>query len=347
MIFIADNDSSGHHKLYYDELLKIDGVKLLLDENDFKPRKNLPGYFLSRIFFVYRSVKRALKGDGALLHFLYLDALYVACFFLKIKKRGLRLTGTLHQLPQNEKKMRLLRRFAENFDYIVVHSDYIKSILVKSGIENVEVIDYPVFHALKLEGRETIRRREGLQPEQIVLSALGGTRHDKGLDILLEAFKYLPSPSKERLFLNVVGREEYFKKDYICEKMQSYSIVGRVKTEFLTDQEFQENVILSDLLVIPYRRYFNGNSGPMIEAAFRDIPVIGTDYGNLGTLVRVNELGYTFEAENSRKLAEQLDLFVKQGWQPGAKSALYKSKLTVEVFRTAYERLYKKLVEKN
>lgn len=348
MVFIADNDSSGHHKLYYDELLKIDGVELLLEERAFRPRSNIFGYFTSRIGFVRRSLKEALKRGGGkgVLHFLYLDALYVACFFMKLKKRGLRLTATLHQLPQNAKKMGLLKKFARKLDSIVVHSEYIKAVLLSNNIENVEVIDYPVFHSLPLDERETIRSREGLTPGQTVLSALGGTRHDKGLDILLESFKYLAPALKERLFLNVVGSEEHFKKDYILEMMESYTVKGRVKTEFLSDREFQENVVLSDLVVIPYRKYFNGNSGPMIEAVFRDIPVIGTDYGNLGALVRDNELGYTFEAEKPEELAAKLELFLKEGWQPGKKSTLYKSKLTVDVFRSSYEIIYRKLAGK-
>ena len=83
---------------------------------------------------------------------------------------------------------------------VILHSEFIKEKLNKLGLTNVYYIDYPSFYDYSsLAPRKELRKQAGLTGNDIVLTALGGIRHDKGLDILLEAFKYLDKTEKQGL----------------------------------------------------------------------------------------------------------------------------------------------------
>lgn len=84
--------------------------------------------------------------------------------------------GTLHLIPKDKFRSRLLRRFSKRFLYIIVHSEFLKDELDKIGINNVKVIDYPSFINI-----DTLSSLEAMERKEIIISCLGGTRNDKGL----------------------------------------------------------------------------------------------------------------------------------------------------------------------
>lgn len=344
-VYLADNILSGHHKVYLDTLLQIDNTVDISEETSFTMNKKNLKYIIDRSKFINKMLRRIELDDfngEKILHLLYLDNLYTIPFWGKLYDKNLKVIATLHHLPQTPFKMMMLKNFSKKIDVIIVHSEYSKLQLIENGICNVEVVDYPSFYDYsKFSSKNEIREQLAMPHDRIVLSVLGGTRYDKGLDILLESFKYVNENVKNKVLLNIVGKEETYTKEFINNKIKEYNINTRIELGFVEDDDFCKNVLISDFVVLPYREIFTGNSGPMTEAIVNNIPVIGPDYGNLGYLIKKNNLGFVFEVEQPDALAAVINEIPYIG--RCSINADYIKKLTKEEFLTLYAYLYENI----
>ena len=108
---------------------------------------------------------------------------------------------------------------------LVVHTKSLKADLDAMGLSNIVQIDYPEFMDIK-----SIPRNDALAELEItvndgdkVLLSLGGTRSDKGLDILLEALK------------TVKGNF----RDFILNKISSYESRVSLMLEYLDEKNLR------------------------------------------------------------------------------------------------------------
>ncbi len=127
--------------------------------------------------------------------------------------------------------------------------------------------------------KQACRVRLGLPSERIILLFFGELRESKGPDVLLEAAHLLPAEVD----------------------------LGRVPDE-LVSVYFQA----ADAIVLPYRRSFLATSGVLQWAAAARKPVIATDVGDVGDLVRRYRLGLVVEPENPKRLAETVGQYVRE-----------------------------------
>ncbi|OPA80470.1 hypothetical protein BVG16_07005 [Paenibacillus selenitireducens] len=341
-VYLSDNSLSGHHKSYLDALVKIECTDNISEQITFEQTKGRLIYHTERLKYINNAIRKAQIDEYRglkIVHFLYLDNLYTSLFssaFFKSDK--IRLIGTLHHIPQKKVKLFMLKIFAKKLDKIVVHSEYSKQELNNSGINNVEFINYPSFYDYsKCSSKETIRNEFGIDQQQIVLTAIGGTRFDKGLDILLDSVALLEPNERKRILLNIVGKEEIFKKGYILEKCSENGIDSRVKLEYLSDEDFMKNIKISDAIVLPYRKVFSGNSGPMTEAIVNNIPIISPEEGNLGYITSKLSLGVTFESENVKSLSKTIKKVINEGFDLGVN---HTDEFHVMKFTEKYKTIY-------
>lgn len=332
---LIDNSIEGHHSIYQKCLSKIKNTKLIVKEVNLSLKKN-KFKFLKKILEIIEIEK---NED---IHFLTLDYLYKYPLLKKLNKNRI-VIGTLHKEPNTYLKKILLKNFSRKITKIVVHSEFTKDELNKIGVFNVEVVEYPSFYDYSKFKRENLKKKENLE-KKIVISCLGGTRFDKGLDILLEAFEYIEEEVKSKVILNIVGKEEYFQKSYINKMAKKNNINLREKYNFVTDEEFMKNVLLTDIMIMPYRKIFGGNSGPMTEAIVNKIPSIVPSNSNIGNLVQKYDLGETFEVENSKDLGRVLSKMIKEKREYFKTE--YDKKLTVDNFIKKHRKLYEQIVGK-
>lgn len=329
---LIDNSIEGHHYGYQQKLLEIKETELILKKTNLSLKKDKLNYF-----FKIQKLLNLEKNKS--IHFLTLDYLYKYPLIKKLNKNRVVL-GTLHKEPNSFIKKILLKNFSKKITKIIVHSEFTKEELNKIGIYNVEVIEYPSFYDYSKLKKENLKRQENLE-QKIVISCLGGTRFDKALDILLDAFEYIEKEIKNKLILNIVGKEEYFKRDYIRKKAKENNISLKEEYGFVTDEEFMKNVLLTDIMVMPYRKIFGGNSGPMTEAIVNKIPSIVPLNSNIGNLVQKYDLGETFEAENSKDLGRVLSKMIKE--KKEYFKTEYDKKLTVDNFLKKHRKLYEQI----
>lgn len=326
-ILLIETSDDGHHKVYSNTLKEnLDNISFKI-----KPIKNKSNKFLDFINrYIY--LRSLLKYDYTVIHHLYGDILYIFPLFKKKKNFII----TLHHIPENKIKMKLLKLFSKKISKIVVHSEYSKIQLIKNGIKNVEHIEYPSFYNYDNIQKKSINNKK-------VLSLLGGTRKDKGLDIFLESLSFLEDRIKEKIFINIKGKEGFFKFEDIKKILKAVNVEHEIDLRFISDEEFQTNIEISDAIILPYRKIFTGNSGPMTEGVVREKCIIAPDYGNLGYLTKKYNLGYTFKSEDPKSLADSIEKFIDKGWFPNQESKKYKDKLNVKYFIESHKKLYTKL----
>ena len=223
-------------------------------------------------------------------------------------------------------------------DSVVVHSAYLQKKLLSWGIRNAKHIEYPQFgtHDYPMEEARAAWQLDLTTP---VITSLGSTRHDKGLDILLEALAKVRKPFQ----LLIAGEPSYFGEDFIQEKIRPYRDGVRLHLKYLSDEELAQAVCASDIIALPYRKKFDGASGPLGDGVVHSKLIVGSNHGNLGSTIRENHLGYTFETENPESLAEVLEQALDRKWKPDETYLAYRKLLSPERFQGEYTRLYREL----
>lgn len=231
------------------------------------------------------------------------------------------------------------RCIAWHADSVVVHSEYIQQKLCSHGIRNAVHIEYPQFGTI-FYPMEEARAHWQLRQDIPVIACIGGTRHDKGLDILLEALGKVNKPFQ----LLVAGKAEHFSEAYIREHTQSYSDCVHLHMRFLTDEELASAVCAADVIALPYRRKFDGASGPLGDGVVHSKMIVGPNHGNLGDTISRNHLGYTFETENPDSLAEVLNRALGEKWEPDELYAEYQKMISADRFQARYSVLYREVI---
>ena len=346
MIYLIEKnkDKFGHFYLYLNSLLKIRGTKALQIPSTTRNSKRYLKIF--DILQYYSDLRKQLLAvpKGNIAHILYADIYYkIPLFSSSLLKRNKTIV-TMHSCPNGKLKHFLMKNFCKRVEAVVVHSDYIKHQMETIGLKNVICIDYPSFYDYtKVETKNNLRRKYQIADDCIIFSALGGIRQDKGLDILLNAFKYIDDKHKNKIILNVAGRAcSFLDEGKITETANKYKINTRLTIRPLTDAEFMENVIISDYMVMPYRGNMTGNSGPMTEAIVNGIPSIVPANTNLGIMAIDNHVGLTFIQENEKSLAEALISACDNKYVCDDN---YCNRLTEETFLSKYKKLYENIMQ--
>lgn len=334
-VYLVDNANDGHHEIYQKTLNNIQNTEILNKICKLHDVKSNPikAYKERRDFIKEINI----KTTDNIVHFLYIDSLYKCPFISGKLKKNKKYIGTLHWIPNDLFRVFLLKRFSKKMEYIVVHSEFLKKQLEDKGIKNVKCIDYPSF--IKCNDLNNNK-----QKDKVIISCLGGTRLDKGLDILLESFKYINNNCKDKLQFNICGIEQDIKYNDIILAAEKNNVIITYKNKFLTDAEYENEIIKSDVILLPYKKIFSGNSGPMTDGIYANKYILGPNEGNLGYLINKYNLGMTFEQENPIDLANKISLLVNENLH---RNSEYRERLNIETFLKLYKNIYNKLLNKD
>ncbi|UZJ79344.1 glycosyltransferase [Fictibacillus sp. KU28468] len=367
-ILFFDTSNQGHHFLYNKAVIKGLGKsgdinpfyycplqnveqkafhlnKTAIPKRIFKENSNL-----DRLFLLFSSLTWAKKNKISHIHLLYLDSLFL-CFMILLPLLmilNIKITATLHWLPQRKSKQFILKSIVRLglLKKIIVHGNYTKDRVIeligyKNGNKVISII-YPNLHPEKRLDMILLekfnRRLEGIKKP--ILLSFGGLRHDKGIDILLKSLSLV----KGNFTLIVAGKEDYFSKEDIKNMINKYKLSDKVFTniKFIPDEELPLYFNFTDIVVLPYRKYFSGQSGPLTEGVTRFKPIIGPNNGEIGYTIKNYKLGTTFEAENVIDLSycitdtiRNLEVLKKE---IKINQYNYQSFLTVESFVKSYKK---------
>lgn len=248
---------------------------------------------------------------------------------------------TYHHMVFTKMKQVAIRNMFRHSAYGVVHTDYLLGQLTAIGIENAKCVYYPMLDAISAKTTEAAKAYFSVKGDYPVLGVIGGTQSYKGLDILLGGLNQVKYPCT----LFVAGVERAFGREYI-EKTITNSLVDQcILLRGLSDEEFADAVQASDIVMLPYRKEFDGASGPLVSAAIHRKPIIAANHGSLGDIVTRYDLGACFESENETSLAEVLNQYLGNIDRLPCHPESFCEQLTVDAFQNAYGEIYEKAVQ--
>ena len=199
----------------------------------------------------------------------------------KLRKSGIKTVALMHNVTAHDKipmQNRLLGKFADKFSgFIVLNSKSAEELRTIKPDAIQQVIQHP-FYDHYGDRLDTITAKEklGISSESNVILFFGFIRPYKGLDILIEAMKYLD----DKYVLLIAG--EPYGDFSIYEKLISDSdlsskVIRHVR--YIPESEIPLFFSASDVCVLPYRSATQ--SGITGIAYHFDLPVIASGAGGL------------------------------------------------------------------
>ncbi len=342
-ILYVDSQINGHHFTYMASLLKATEDTVIC-----VPKTDLYEGMAGKTYFVdtfdgpvsylkwIRKIKKIVKAEKPdIVHFLYGDDIY-RYFGVGLGSIKSRVIVTAHQIRRSRLRDISFKSIGRKSDTVVVHTAKLKRDFYGMGIKNTVHVEYPKFNEVAPVDKKTAYNQLNIESDAPVLLAIGGTRYDKGLDILLDALKNVKAP----FHLIIAGKEEFITRDVINEKIADYKDKVSIFLEFLSDEKFALCLNACDIVVLPYRRSFDGASGPLGEGVALGKIVIGSNHGSLGSLITENHLGYAFECESVVSLTEALEKALTEPYRKDESYLCYKKSLSPEYFIEKYKTLY-------
>lgn len=340
-IILIDYSSEGHHASYTSTLLnglkngghnvlligELNWVNRFADSVDSVFPVNIGNLNCGRLFneinkylFLLKCIRKARSLSPEIVHFLYLDHFVLAsAFALRVERFQVRYT--LHwgyMLPEfsfgifNKIKSRveccLLNRLARKGGRAMVHSRAMQKRL--SQVTNINSFDYVPYPLQKLElvdrdlARRFVEGATGLgQVDRIVL-VFGDTRYDKGADIAVRALDYLP----KHYHLLIAGKADAYDEGKLARLAEVLDVRNRlhIHSRYILDSEIPLYFKGADVVLIPYRRQFAGQSGPLTIAASMGIPVAASNLLVLTETILSYDLGTVFIPDDPMNLAISL-----------------------------------------
>ena len=228
------------------------------------------------------------------------------------KLRGKKIILTVHNIVPHERnvfKILLNKSVFALGDAYIVHTqrnqDELRPLV---GNRPIHVIPHGlIVNPTRGVSQADARCQFNIHESDKILLYFGHIRNYKGLDIALKALARIMDP---RVKLLIAGQcwEKWSKYDKIIRDNQLQNRVI-AKMGFIKTQEIEPLFMASDLVVLPYK-HFNAQSGVGALALPLGIPMIVSNTGGLGDLVR--DEACLFEPNNEKELARKIERILQE-----------------------------------
>ncbi|MGE6567071.1 glycosyltransferase [Shewanella vesiculosa] len=320
-IVLVDPFSTGHHIDYATNVIKSAiksnmSITLICNSNmsnalgDLVDKVivvelNVQGRFLFRELSKIKYIKEIEKlinvENPKIVHFLYADRFYRALNLL-CTKTSISYYATCHWFYMlsefSESNISKILAMFERFCIrklvskqwrILTHSNEgSKRLLCDTSF----VIDYPVEQPVFVENNivEEFRKKLRVPSDAIILLCFGGTRFDKGAD---EAI-HLLSKLKINYHLIIAGKEESLSFFYLNDLAKNKNCSNRLHLfqGYISDSDTNLLFNSCDIVLIPYKKTFSGQSGPLTIAGALGKFIIGSDVMIVKETINNYSLGY-------------------------------------------------------
>ena len=162
-----------------------------------------------------------------------------------------------------------------------------------------------------------LQQQLGIEPMRRVLLVFGQLDERKGLFTLIEALKRLSSAQQSNWCLLLVGPVDDGIAPALNSSLNTLTTQTTVQLvrhhSFVNEKDIQPYFMASDLIATLYQRHI-GMSAVLVRAAAAGKPVLSSNYGLIGQLVRTWNLGQAVDAENPVIVADALATFGQSNW---------------------------------
>ena len=160
---------------------------------------------------------------------------------------------------------------------------------------------------LSLLQPQTLREKHKIHPDKTVFLLFGFIDERKGIYQLLDTLRSLSSEVCQQLCILIVGQANPDEKADICTQIDSLCQIQPVQIiphlKFVTEEEVCSYFQLADGVLALYQHHV-GMSGILLLAAAAGKPVISTDYGLMGELVKRYQLGLAVDSTKIETIAQ-------------------------------------------
>ncbi|MGC9504487.1 glycosyltransferase family 4 protein [Baaleninema sp.] len=163
------------------------------------------------------------------------------------------------------------------------------------------------FHPVSEARVSQIRQELGIEPQRRIALLFGALNERKGVLQAIASLRQLPPELCQQLCLLLVGESRIVDgiEAEIAEVLRDRPVQIRRQYEFVPEADVPGYFQLCDLVLAPYQRHV-GMSGILIWAAAAGKPVLSSDYGLMGELVRRYHLGIRVDSTNPDAIARGL-----------------------------------------
>lgn len=154
------------------------------------------------------------------------------------------------------------------------------------------------------------RAQLGIEAHRQVFLLFGALDGRKGIYQLLEAIKLLAPELCQQMCLLLVGKTSATEQANIHQKIvalhQNNTPIQVLECyDFIPDREVSSYFHIADVVLATYQRHI-GMSGILLLAAAAGKPVLSSDYGLMGELVRLYQLGLAVDTTAPTEIAKAL-----------------------------------------
>lgn len=201
---------------------------------------------------------------------------------------------------------------------IMLHGDEIKQQFINSVLHENDtdgklfVAEYGTneFHETDIVAKELACQSLNINSDETYILFFGMIREDKGIRELLHAISGM---KKSRCKFLIAGMPYDITNEEIESLIDNYKIKDQVRyfPGYIEESQIKYFFSASDAIVIPYRKEFSSQSGPLKMALSFSLPIICSDVGDIGRFTVKNQIGLTFEPENIERIISALNEFLK------------------------------------
>ncbi len=159
----------------------------------------------------------------------------------------------------------------------------------------------------------TLKTKLGIEVHRQVFLLFGALDRRKGIYQLLDALELLPLKLCQHLCLLLVGKTNPIDRANIHQKITALGPTHPIQSieqyDFIPEADVPSYFQLADAILAPYQHHV-GMSGILLLAAAAGKPVLSSDYGLMGELVRRYQLGLAVDSTKPTAIAQALTTFL-------------------------------------
>lgn len=160
-----------------------------------------------------------------------------------------------------------------------------------------------------------LRNQLQIEPDRTVFLLLGVLDRRKGVKELLQSLSLVPSPAGTKMCIVLAGKIADYQREEIKNIVDDLGRQSDIQVilhdEYIQDNQVQHYYDLSDVILATYQKHM-GSSSALIRAALAQKPVLSSDYGLMGEIVRNRQLGITVDTASPKAIANGLSAFIEQ-----------------------------------
>jgi glycosyltransferase involved in cell wall biosynthesis len=182
----------------------------------------------------------------------------------------------------------------------------------KDALFNAEFVCIPIgaFSSVEIMPRSIAREQLKLPVDGTILLSFGVNHMEKNYEIVFQAISQLP---KNFTFL-YAGKIDHNNPENDPEKLANkYSCVDRtiIFDKFIPQETTKYYFFAANAILLSYTKEFLHASGVLTFATTYNLPVIASEVGQLGEIVKARRLGLTFAPDDPNSLKQAITEFLK------------------------------------